>query len=233
MVPPILPGSGWPSFGMLWGAENHTCSMEGPVRVRSEKSRIQCTPGLAQGREPLAGETHPGGEAVFWGWISQLSLNQPCSEHSGRNGAGGRDRGSPSWWGTSLLDRTVCNCGGPVKRTGRLLQHKSHRFPIKGSHSEAQCSAGSLPRILCAVTHLSCSACKSRAFSQVGTPRPLAALPRCSLCCGPCLFICQRAKKRTHLLHCLSTWPLPSPLPHFCGLSLYLPLVRAANKQSL
>lgn len=160
---------------MLWGAENHTCSMEGPVRVRSEKSRIQCTPGLAQGREPLAGETHPGGEAVFWGWISQLSLNQPCSEHSGRNGAGGRDRGSPSWWGTSLLDRTVCNCGGPVKRTGRLLQHKSHRFPIKGSHSEAQCSAGSLPRILCAVTHLSCSACKSRAFSQVGDTEALSS----------------------------------------------------------
>lgn len=86
----------------------------------------------------------PRGEAVFWGWISQLSLNQPCSEHSGRNGAGGRDRGSPSWWGTSLLDRTVCNCGGPVKRTGSLLQHKSHRFPIKGSHSEAQCSVQSL-----------------------------------------------------------------------------------------
>lgn len=152
MVPPMLPGSGWPSFGMLWGAEDHMCSMERPIR--SEKSRIQCTPGLAQGREPLAGETHPGGEAVFWGWVSQLSLNQrhqPCSEHSGRNGAGGRDRGSPSWWGTSLLDRTVCNCGGPVKRTGSLLQHKSRRFPIKGSHSEAQCSAGSLPRILCAV----------------------------------------------------------------------------------
>lgn len=197
------------------------CSLEGPVRVRSEKSGILCTPGLAQGREPPAGRNAPhparsggGGQAVFWGWVRQLSVNQrcqPCSEHSGRNGAGGRDRGSPSWWGTSLLDRTVCNCGGPVKRTGSLLQHKSHRFPIKGAHSEAQGSAGSLPRILCAVTYLSYSACKSRVFSRVGTPRPLAALPRCSPCCGPCLFTCQRAKRRTHPYHCLSTWALPAP----------------------
>lgn len=186
----------------------------------------------------LQGEIHRtphgvggGREAVFWGWVHQLSVNQrcqPCSEHSGRNGAGGRDRGSPSWWGTSLLDRTVCNCGGPVKRTGSLLKHKSHRFPTKGAHSETRGSAGSLPRTLCAVTHLSYSARKSRVFSRLGT-----TLPRCSPCCGPCLFICQRAKRRTHPYHCLSTWAPPPPtlVDCLCTFPLYVQQIKPLKER--
>lgn len=99
------------------------------------------------GQEATCWKKNTQGEAVFWGALSKpVSFSHVVNILEGMGQGEGQRQvaGSPSSWGTSLLDRTIYNCGEPVKRMGSLLRHRSQRHSPCGPVLSRQLAPNSL-----------------------------------------------------------------------------------------